>query len=90
MNNTWILFKVDLYFYHTLLRYPCNIYLVKLITVDININLISLNTNELGEKLKRNTVLKNLKEFNYDIYFLQETHITAKSEKLLKMKGRVI
>ena len=45
-----------------------------------NISVVSINVNGIGQKDKRDKVLKALREYNADVFFLQETHVRTVRE----------
>ena len=53
-----------------------------------DIKILSLNCRGLGSSKKRRDVLHYLKNMNYDIYFLQDTHLTDRKEPLLSSVWR--
>lgn len=52
------------------------------------VNILSYNCNGLADRKKRNTVFSWLKEKNYDIFCLQETHSTEADEAVWKNEWR--
>ena len=49
-----------------------------------NITVCSLNVNGIQDSLKRKDVFDYLRQLNYSIYFLQETHIKEISENFIR------
>ena len=45
-----------------------------------NISVVSINVNWIGQKDKRDKVLKTLREHDADVFFLQETHVRTVKE----------
>lgn len=48
------------------------------------LKILTVNCQGLGDTNKRRDVLKNLKNKNYNIYFIQDTHFTDKDENMIK------
>jgi exonuclease III len=48
--------------------------------IDVDINVFSMNTNGLGDKVKRTAVIKKLKRKGPGIFLLQEAHSTKRTE----------
>lgn len=48
-----------------------------------NIQIFSMNCRGLGDQHKRRDILSFLKQSNYDVFFLQDTHLTGRSSIFL-------
>lgn len=53
-------------------------------TMNNNLTVCSMNVNGLQDNLKRKDMFEYLRELEYSIYFLQETHITETSENFIR------
>ena len=52
--------------------------------MDDKVTITSLNCQGLGDRIKRKDVLNYLKQKQFSIYFLQDTHFIAKEEQYIR------